>query len=82
MVMQVCVCVCAVMGSSAATCSEATSLTTFPSSLAVASLLYLWSNVPVVKLFFLSSSDVASTKATHFRACLRKTAVTCITIWF
>ena len=52
------------MGSSVATSSDATSLTTFPSSLAVASLLYVESNVPVVKLFFLSSSDVATTKAT------------------
>jgi len=54
-----------VMGSSVATCSDATSLTTFASSLTATSLFTKPSNFSVAKLFYWSSSAVASSKA-HF----------------
>ncbi len=51
------------MGSSVATSSDATSLTTFLSSVVVASLLSESNIFSVAKLYFWSSNTVASTKA-------------------
>ncbi len=51
------------MGSSVATSSDASSLTTFLSSVVVASLLSESNSFSVAKLYFWSSSAVASTKA-------------------
>ena len=52
-----------VMGSSVATCSNATSLTTSVSSLVVTSLFTKPSNSSVAKLFYWSSTAVASSKS-------------------
>lgn len=58
------------LGSSVATSSEATSLTTFLSSLVVASLLSESNSFSVAKLL-LPSSAVASTQATFSQAFLK-----------